>query len=56
MLAIFAAHAQSASEGPVLAAPGATEAKNLAFAEYIVPFYARCLIEVRPTYPRRLAD
>jgi len=40
MLAILVSHAQQASEGKLNSAPGQTP-----FAEQIVPFYVRCLIE-----------
>lgn len=43
MLAIFASHAQKASEG----GKGKNEESGTQpFAEQVVPFYARCLIEV----------
>ncbi|THH31473.1 hypothetical protein EUX98_g2725 [Antrodiella citrinella] len=42
MLAVFAAHAQRASEGKVSTAPSSLG--EPAFAEQIVPFYVQCLI------------
>lgn len=43
MLAIFAAHAQKAGEGKVVA----VSRGEPAFAEQVVPSYVRCLINVR---------
>lgn len=42
MLAVFASHAQKASEGKA----AAVSRGDPAFAEQIVPLYVRCLIDV----------